>query len=105
MDRDTDSGKHLWSERCTSALVEKFDAVMTSIGFTRSTFDCLCLLSQEHCLKPGGNFVCSRGRHNLWWIGSFVFPKLCHICAIVFHFVSGKLEKGCSAAPSMCRTT
>ena len=32
------------------------------------------------------------------------FPKLCQICVIVFHFVSGKLEKGCFAAPRMCRT-
>ena len=44
------------------------------------------------------------------WTTQFVvdrvpcFPKLSPTCVIVFHFVSGKSEKGCFAAPSMCRT-
>ena len=41
---DSHSWEHLWSERCASTLVENFDAVMTSIGFTRSTFD-VCVFS------------------------------------------------------------
>ena len=36
---------------------KKFDAAMSSIGFSRSTFDVCGLLSQVHCRKPGGNFV------------------------------------------------
>ena len=54
---------------------KKFDAVMTSIGFRRSTFD-VCVYTQRYCWKPGGNLVCSCGRHNFWWIGFLVFPKL-----------------------------
>ena len=83
---------------------KKFDAVMSSIGFSRSTLDVCVYSLRGHCRKLGGNFVCSRGRRNLWWIGFLCFPKLCQICFIVFHFVSGRLEKGCFAAPSMCRT-
>ena len=42
---DSHSWEHLWFERCASTLVEYFyDAVMTSIGFTRSTFD-VCVYS------------------------------------------------------------
>ena len=54
-----------------------FDAVMTSIAFTRSTFD-VCVYS---IMSTAGNLegiLCVHvGRHNLWWIGSLVFPKLC----------------------------
>ena len=53
---------------------KKFDAVMSSIGFSRSTFD-VCVSALGHCWKPGGKFVCSRGRHNLWWIGFLVFQS------------------------------
>ena len=75
---------------------KKFDAAMSSIDFSRSTFDvCVYSLRMEFCVFT--------------WTTQFVvnrvlcFPKLCQICVIVFHFVSGKLEQGCFAAPSVCR--
>ena len=61
-----------------STLVGKFDAVMTSIGFTRSTFD-VCVHSLRGTAGSlGGNFVCL-----FTWTTQFevdrvpCFPKLC----------------------------
>ena len=54
---------------------KKFDAVMSSIGFSRSTLD-VCVYSLSSTAgNLGGNFVCSRGRRNLWWNGFLVFQS------------------------------
>ena len=43
--------------RCTSTPVEKFDAVMTSIGFARSTFD-VCVYSLRSTAGNLEGIVC-----------------------------------------------
>ena len=59
---DTDFGKHLWSERCTS----------TPIGFTQSTFD-VCIYSLRSSAGNLEGILCVHVDHNLWWTGSLVF--------------------------------
>ena len=73
---------------------KKFDAVMTSIGFFRSTFDvCVCTLR-----GTAGN---RRESRVFMWTTQFVvdrvlcFPKLSQPCVIVPHSGSGKLLKEC----------
>ena len=81
---------------------KKFDAVMSSIGFSRSTFD-VCVYSLRGTAGNLEGILCVHVDDTI--CGRVpCFPKLCQICVIVFHFASGKLEKGCFAAPRMCRT-
>ena len=79
---------------------KKFDAVMTPIGFIRSTFETLseALLETwtESCV--------------FMWTTQFVvdrvpcFPKLRQPCVIVFRFGSSKLGKECFVVPNTCKT-
>ena len=71
---------------------KKFDAVMSSIGFSRSTSD-VCVYTPRALPETWREFCAST------WTTHFVVDrvpcssKLCESCDIVFHFVSGKLEK------------
>ena len=83
---------------------EKFDAVMTSIGFIRGTFD-VCVYAVRGTVGNLEGILCV-----FTWTTQFVvvlvpcFPKLWQSCDIVFLFGSGKLEKACFVVPSTSRT-
>ena len=60
---DSHSWENLWFERCALTLVEKW---MSSISFTRRTFDVCVYSPRSTAGSLEGILVCSRGRHNLF---------------------------------------
>ena len=76
---------------------KKFDAVMSSIGFSRSTSD-VCDYIPRSTAGNLEEILCIHVNDTLCGGSGPCSSKLCKSCVIVFHFVSGKLEKECFVA-------
>ena len=76
---------------------KKFDAVMSSIGFSRSTSD-VCVYTPRSTAGNLEEILCIHVNDTLCGGSGPCSSKLCKSCVIVFHFVSGKLEKECFVA-------